>query len=85
MQVKRASAWLVARRVPPKQRCGIWWARAPPRSPSSLPAWEPALRPGALVGPSPGSRPCGLVRSGFGWLLSTGDWSWKEGGEEEEL
>ena len=46
MQVKRASAWLVARRVPPKQRCGIGWTRGPPRSPSSLPAWEPALRPG---------------------------------------
>ena len=48
MQVKRASAWLVARRVPPKQRCGIGWTLGPPRSPSSRPAaWEPALRPKA--------------------------------------
>ena len=37
MQVKRASAWLVARRVPPKQRCGIGWTLGPPRSPSSRP------------------------------------------------
>ena len=56
IQVRRASAWLVALRVLPKQRCGIGWTGRPARSPQR-PAWEPAFRPG------PAPR--------FGWLLST--------------
>ena len=41
IQVRRASAWLVALRVLPKQRCGIGWTGRPPRSPSGLPGSRP--------------------------------------------
>ena len=68
IQVRRASAWLVALRVLPKQRCGIGWTGRPARSPQR-PAWEPAFRPaprfGWLLLPTGVGRRRGEVEEGL--------------------